>query len=131
MTTYTQALDVALELGRPASSTDETAQWEAWIARVERALRRGFRAASLDLDQRILDGLLDAADVVDVVVARVVDKINNPTGVTSVTRSIDDASITTRREGVSSNDPLAVTDAEWASLLPQVSHARAFSIMPS
>lgn len=130
---YATASDVAVELGRPASSVAETDQWDAWLARVERAIVRGFRRAGLVLDVQV--GLEDptADEVQDVVVAAVVRKIQNPTwGESSYTRSLDDASVTTRREGVGSSDPLDLLDGEWTSLLPaKPNTARAFSIMPS
>lgn len=129
---YATAADVEIEIGRPASSTAETAQWEAWLERVERTIRRRFTRAGYDLDDQVAMNEPSEADVIDVEVARVVDKANNPSGYTSTTRSIDDASVTTRREGVESGDGLTITDAEWESLLPTPpKRARAFSIMPS
>lgn len=129
---YATASDVETELGRSATSTAETAQWEAWLERVERAIRRRFTREGYDLDDQIAVDAPSVSDVVDVEVARVVDKANNPAGYTSTTRSVDDASITTRREGVESSEGLTITDAEWASLLPvPPRRARAFSILPS
>ncbi|VXC08559.1 Gp19/Gp15/Gp42 family protein [Aeromicrobium sp. 9AM] len=133
---YASASDVEVELGRPAVSAAETAQWEAWLERVERAIRRRFTREGYDLDVQVALDAPTEEDVIDVEVARVVDKINNPTSSTSTTttRSVDDASIsnTTRREGVDTGEALTITDAEWVSLLPvRPRRSKAFSILPS
>ena len=133
---YATASDVEVELGRSATSAAETAQWEAWLDRVERAIRRRFTREGYDLDEQISLDAPSESDVIDVEVARVVDKINNPTSSTSTTttRSVDDASVsnTTRREGVETGEALTITDDEWASLLPVApQRAKAFSILPS
>ncbi len=128
---YATASDVEVELGRPAASVAESAQWEAWLDRVERAIVRRFTREGYVLDDQIAAGAPTEQDLIDVEVARVVDKVNNPAGYTSVTRSVDDASVTTRREGVESSDGLSLTKADWASLLPVVANrAKAFSLMP-
>jgi hypothetical protein len=127
--TYATATNVAVELGRPASSADETAQWEAWLARVERTIERRFTRAGLVLaDQVALDDPT-AEDVADAEVAAVIRKITNPLGLTSVTRTIDDGTVTTRREGAEDADGLALTAEEWDILLPSTS-AAAFSTRP-
>ena len=129
---YAQTTDVETELGRPASSAAETDQWQAWLDRVERSIERAFRSAGLVFEDEIVgDDGLTVANVVDVEVSAVLRKIQNPSwGVTSTTRSIDDASITTRREGVGGeDDPLALTPGEWRILLPD-SDAGAFSTRP-
>lgn len=129
---YASASDVETELGRSAYSPDETAQWEAWLERVERSIRRRFAREGYDLDAQIDLDAPSPDTVIDVEVARVVDKANNPGGYTSTTRSIDDASITTRREGVENGDGLSITVVEWASLLPVAPRrSRAFSVLPS
>lgn len=133
---YATASDVETELGRSATSAAETAQWEAWLERVERAIRRRFTREGYDLDDQVTLDVPSESDVIDVEVARVVDKVNNPTSSTSTTttRSIDDASIsnTTRREGVETGEALTITDAEWLSLLPvKPRRSQAFSILPS
>jgi hypothetical protein len=117
---YAEVTDVARELGRAAANPDESEQWAAWIDRVERSIVRRFARAGLDLDEQVLLDNPSADDVADVEVARVVDKIRNPnTRQTSVTRSVDDGSITYRNEGGDyDTDPLAITAAEWAILLP-------------
>lgn len=129
---FATASDVEIELGRSADSEIETGQWEAWLERVERSIRRRFTREGLNLDEQIQLGAPAIEDVIDVEVARVVDKANNPAGFTSMTRSIDDASITTRREGADSGDALTITDDEWLSLLPAIPRtAHFFSILPS
>lgn len=129
MATYATAADVETELGRTASSPAETAQWEAWLDRVERSIRRAFTRAGLDLDTQV--GLDDptADDVKDVEVAAVIRKIQNPAGLSSTTRQLDDGSITTRRDYGADGDPLALTSDELAQLLPDVSSG-AWSVRP-
>lgn len=119
--TYAVPADVETELGRAASSATETAQWTAWLARVERAIVRRFTRAGLVLADEITKGTVATDDIKDVEVAAVIRKVTNPTGLTSVTRSIDDGSITTSRPA-DPGDPLDVTDEEWASLLPVLDH---------
>ena len=114
--------------GRPAASPEEAAKWEAWLERVERSIVRRFARAGLVLADEIAAGTLTVQDVADVEVAAVLRKIDNPGGVTSVTKSVDDASITTRRE-ISSGDPLALTADEWTQLLPAVASS-AWSTRP-
>lgn len=127
---YAQASDVEVELGRPASSETETAQWEAWLDRVERSIERGFRRSGLVLDDQIALDDPTAQDVMDVEVAVVIRKIQAPDwGVTSTTRTIDDASITDRREGGTVGDPLDLNNDDWTSLLPG-SDSGAFSTRP-
>lgn len=118
--TYATADDVAIELGRPASSPVEEAQWVAWLERVERSIARRFTQAGLVLADQVALESPTADDVRDVEVAAVLRKIDNPKGFTSVTRSIDDGTLTTRREGPGvDGDPLAITADEWAILLPR------------
>ena len=127
--TYATDSDVAVEIGRPAASAEETAQWNAWLARVERAIVRRFARAGLVLADQVTAGNPTADDVKDAEVAAVVRKITNPLGLTSVTRTIDDGTVTTRRDGVDEVDGLALTEAEWEALLPSTS-AAAFSTRP-
>lgn len=128
---YADPSDVAVELGRPISSItpEESAQWQAWLDRVERAIERGFRRAGLVLADQIALGDPTEQDVIDVEVSRVVDKVNNPKKITSVTRSVDDASITERNESDETGDPLDLTDLDWQTLLPNDDRA-AFSTRP-
>ena len=132
---YAQASDVEADLGRPASSATETAQWELWLDRVERSIERVFRRNGLVLDDQVALDDPTADDVVDVEVAAVVRKIQNPVwGRTSSTRTIDDASITDRsfEGGGSDSNPLDLTGDEISGLLPAGrKKARAFSILPS
>lgn len=118
MATYAQVTDVEVEVGRPARSAAETAQWTAWLDRVERAIIRRFERAGLVLADQVAAGDPTAEDVQDVMVAAVLRKIANPNGTTSVTRSVDDASITTRHEREADTDPLELTPVELEALLP-------------
>ena len=128
---YAGISDVEAELGRPAASEAEETQWEAWLNRVERAIVRGFRQAELVLDDQLALDDPTVYDVIDVEVAAVVRKIQNPTwGVTSTTRTIDDASITDRRDGGDAGgDPLYLTADDWDTLLPGT-NTGAFSTRP-
>jgi hypothetical protein len=128
---YAATSDVAAALGRPAASEDEDAQWQAWLDRVERSIERAFRRQELTLEDQLALDDPTVLDVTDVEVAAVVRKIQNPVwGVTSTTRSVDDAAVTTRREGADgSADPLALTLDEWSALLPG-SENTAFSTRP-
>jgi hypothetical protein len=131
--TYAITDDVAKQLGRPASGNDEIDQWDAWLAVVEREIKRGFKRAGYDLDTQVNLGAPSADDVSDVKIAAVIRKIQNPIfGETSYTRSIDDASETRRSEGIGTIDPLALTSSQWATLLPVGrKSSRAFSVLPS
>lgn len=126
--TYASVSDVEVELGRAASSTEEAMQWDAWLERVERSIVRRFTRAGLVLADQVMLSDPSAGDIKDVEVAAVIRKIQNPTGVTSVTRSVDDASVTTRREGTSDTG-LDLSDSEWDLLLP-FGDSEAFSTRP-
>lgn len=132
--TYAIPDDVAVELGRSASSlTDqERAQWQAWLSRVERSIGRAFKRGGFDLNEQISFGEVLSADVVDVEIAAVIRKIQNPTwGESSVSTTIDDGSITRRREGGSADvDPLDLLDSELSDLLPTRTSG-AFSTRPA
>lgn len=132
---YATPSDVAVELGRPFDSVSEAekSQWTLWLDRVERTIRRRFTREGYVLDEQVGLGRPAAEDVQDVVIARVVDKIQNPnTRQSSYTKSVDDASATIRYEGANAGDPLLLTDDEWASLLPaRPNRPKAFSVMPS
>lgn len=126
--TYADVNDIEVELGRTASSGPEQAQWTAWLERVERNIIRRFARAGLVLADQVSLGDPTADDVKDVEVAALIRKITNPNGLTSVTRNLDDGSLTTRREGVDDTG-LSLTDAEWDLLLP-FGDAAAFSTRP-
>lgn len=127
---YATSEDVAVQLGRSASSAAEGEQWDAWLATVERSIRRHFSRAGFDLDAQVAAGEPSAEEVADVEVAAVIRKIQNPTwGETSYTKSIDDGSVTRRREGGDGGDPLSLLDGELSNLLP-VRHSNAFSTRP-
>lgn len=125
--TYATPTDVAKEMrGSTSVSATEAVQWPIWLESVERTIRRRFKRAGYELDEQVGEGDPLAADVVDVEVAAVIRKIGLVETNQSIrpgmsrTRSVDDASITDRNDGRidPDYDPLALTDAEWASLLP-------------
>lgn len=127
---YAQASDVETELGRPASSSAETDQWDAWLDRVERSIERAFRRSGLVLADQIDLGDPTEQDVIDIEVGAVIRKIQNPVwGRTSSTRSIDDAQVTDRAESDPTGDPLALTLDDLNALLP-AGDAAAFSTRP-
>lgn len=136
MSTYGTPEMVAVELGRPASSVTEVERlrWARWLDRVERRIEIRFAALGLDLAEIIADPsqLLTANAVAAVEVAVVARKAINPEGLTSTTVSIDDGSVTRRREGVDVDASLDLNETEWAELLPGESRrTRVFSVMPS
>lgn len=125
---YATPDDVVVELGRPASSVEETNQWQAWLDRVERSIERAFRRAGLVLDDQLALDDPTVADVIDAEVAAVIRKIDMPkVGRTSTSRAVDDVTITDRWEGDTYG--LDLTDEEWNSLLPG-SDSQAFSTRP-
>lgn len=121
--TYATPEDVAKELrGSTSVTAAEAVQWQAWLDRVERAIRRGFTRAGLDLSNQISLGDPTADDAKDVEVAVVIRKIQNPKwGETSSTVSVDDGSVTRRREGGDGGDPLELLAGDWSQLLPGAS----------
>ena|SRR5690625_118202 len=120
--TYGTVEQVATELGRAVDSiTDlERDQWQQWLDQVERNIAARFRRLGLVLSDQVALGDPDAETVADVEVAVVARKIRNPEGTTSTTVSIDDGSVTKRREGGKIDDLgyLRLTDWEWDTLLP-------------
>ena len=123
---YTTVARVALELGvpTPAAGSTQAQQWAGWIDRVEASIARRFARAGLDLAQQITAGdpTQDAlASVVAAVVARHV-RVEKLEGLTSTTVSVDDGSVTKRREGAAAGDgaSLALTDAEWDEIMPTI-----------
>lgn len=128
---YGTTTQVATELGRlPESVTaTETVQWQQWLDRVERTISARFSRSGLVLSDQVAAGDPVAESVADVEIAAVVRKIENPAGDTSTTISIDDGSVTRRKEGAGTVVGLDLTDAEWALLLPS-SATGAFSVRP-
>ena len=129
MPTYADVTDVATRLGRPISTAEEIAQVSAWLEDVEATIVARFLRAGLVLADQIALDDPSLATVVRIESAAVIRKMENPTGITSVTRSIDDASVTERREGATTSS-LGLLDAEWQDLLPG-SVGGAFSTRPS
>ena len=128
--TYATPADVAVELrGSTTVSTEEQAQWQQWLDRVERDISRAFRRRGLYLNDQIAKGDPDADTVKDIEVAAVARKVENPSGDTSTTVSIDDGSVTRRKEGAGTVAGLDLTNDEWAKLFPAMTSG-AFSIRP-
>lgn len=129
--TYGTVAEVATEMGRlPESVTAaESAQWQQWLDDVELAIVARFRRTGLDLAQQVSVGDPSVALVARVERAAVVRKIDNPSGDTSTTITVDDGSVTRRKEGAGTFMGLDLTDAEWALLLPATSTG-AFSTRP-
>lgn len=124
---------VAHELGLLLASVPAArqAQWQHWLGVVERSIENRFRRAGLDLDEQIQLGTPTQGDVADVEVAAVARKARNPSGSTSKTVTVDDGTLTTRREGLPDVDPLELTDAEWGKLFPDApEESTAFSTRP-
>ena len=131
--TYASVEQVAVELGRSASSiTDiERDQWQQWLDQVERDIILRFRRAGYVLADQIALGDPPLETVADVEIAVVARKVRNPEGTTSTTVSIDDGSVTKRREGARVEDlgSLQLTAGEWDRLLP-VGRAEGWSTRP-
>lgn len=127
--TYADVSDIERELGRPPASAAQSDQWSAWLERVERTIVRRFTRVGLVLADQIVLNNPSEADVKDIEVAAVIRKIENPNGITSVTRTLDDGSLTTRREGAA-DAGLALLGSEWDLLLP-FGDRSAFSTRPS
>ena len=139
--TYAIPDDVAVDLRGSAEHTDiEATQWQAWLDRVERQIRRRFKQLGHDLDTQIANGDPEIDDLVDVEVEAVVRKVRSTEAAgqmapgTSRTLTIDDGSITDRNDGRVDSDynALDLTEAEWDRLLPagRRGRARVFSVMP-
>lgn len=128
---YATTTQVATELGRlPESITDaEEAQWQQWLDDVELAIVARFQRTGLNLSEQVAFGDPSVALVARVERAAVVRKIQNPAGDTSTTITVDDGSVTRRKEGAGTFIGLDLTDAEWDSLLPDVVR-EAFSTRP-
>lgn len=110
--------DVAVALGRPTSSEDEQAQIEWWLSGIELIIGARLGDVTL-LDQ----GLLKYVEV-EAVVAKV---RRSGTNESSITTTVDDATITKRYENsVSAGD---VWDDLWR-LLDSDAGGGAFSVRP-
>jgi hypothetical protein len=129
--TYATTDQVATGLGRLPESVppSQMAQWEQWLGDVESDIAAEFRRRGLSLTERVDAGDPSADAVARVERDAVIRKIQNPTGDTSTTVSVDDASVTRRKEGVATALGLDLTDAEWDRLLP-VLVSDAFSTRP-
>jgi len=112
--TYATPQDVADELGRPIPTDPvEIAQINRWLGRAENMIRGRIP----DLDTRATDAAF-AALVVDVEAAAVARRVQNPEGLRSVTKTIDDGTVTKVRDQVLSDGQLRILDEEWDLLLP-------------
>lgn len=132
--TYATVDSVAVELGRSTTSvTDaESAQWQQWLDDVELDIAARFQRSGLNLGEQVSVGDPTIALVARVERSAVVRKIQNPNGDTSTTVTIDDGSVTRRKEGAGTVYGLDLTDAEWSLLLPVAGESpAAFSVMPS
>ena len=131
--TYATIAQVATELGRTVESVSspESAQWQQWLEQVERTIEARFRRLGMTLAGQVALDDPGAETVADVEVAVVARKVRNPEGTTSTTVSIDDGSVTKRREGGKIDDLgyLRLTDWEWDLLLPS-GRADAWSTRP-
>lgn len=125
---YADVSDVALRLGRPISEPLEVAQVEVWLDDVESIIEARFLRSGLVLADQVDDNDPTLATIVRIEAEAVVRRIQNPVfGLTSVTRSVDDASVTERREGETYSGWLI--DADWEDLFPTV-NSQAFSTRP-
>lgn len=126
---YAVLNDVAVRLGRPIIKADEIAQVTAWLTDIESVIVARFARNGLVLSTQIALNNPSLETVVRVEASAIVRKLSNPTGLTSVTRSVDDSSVTERREGGGPIGGLDLLDGEWNDLLPSVTSG-AFSTYP-
>jgi len=112
--TYATVQDVADELGLPSIPTDQIPQVTGWLRRIEATIKTRVT----DLDARITAGTLDLEIVVGIEAAAVARKADNREGLRSVTRSVDDGTVTKVRDSAFSDGQLRITDDEWSLLLP-------------
>jgi len=125
---YATITNVTERLGRPISDPLEVAQVNAWLTDIEDRIVARFLRSGLVLADQIALGDPTLATVVRVESDVVIRRIYQPQpGRTSVTRSVDDASVTDRWEGQTADAGLTVS--EWSDLLPRVSSG-AFSTRP-
>ena len=125
---YAVLNDVAVRLGRPIIKAEEIAQVGAWLTDIESVIVARFTRAGLILAAQVALDNPSIATLIRVEAATVIRKMSNPTGLTSVTRSVDDASVTERRDGATASG-LGLLDEEWEQLLPD-STSGAFSTRP-
>ena len=123
---YATVNDVEVRLGRPPANLAESEQWGAWLTDVESIIDERVGG----LDQAVTDGRITLGLIVMIEANAVVRRINNPDPtLISTTRTIDDASVTTRREGGATTDDAWLTAYEWGLLIPASSND-AFSTRP-
>src|SRR5699024_12833817 len=109
-------------LGRSPSPSSDSARLQGprRLAQGGRSIAARLRRGGLDLAAQVALGGPEAGTVADVEVAVVARKVRTPEGTTSTTVSVDDGSVTKRREGSKIDDLgyLRLTDWEWDTLLP-------------
>lgn len=118
---YATPTDISTRLGRPFSDADETAQVTAWLDDVEASILERLP----DFMDRIAAGSPSLQTAIAVISAVVIRKINNPTG--KLQERVDDYSYGLTAAAASAD--LALTDAEWARLMPAAASG-AFSVRP-
>ena len=123
MSTTVTPADVAVELGLPTPlDAQQSGQFEGWIARVERMIRRRANQVGVPWDD------VDLETLDDVVLLAVTQHARNPDGVESYDVSVDDGR-EMRRFRAGSGE-LTITDLWWSWLFPDVPASGAFSVRP-
>lgn len=110
--------DIAVELGRPTPTSEQSAQWASWIAQARFLI--GARLGSVDG--------LDAETVDYVVLQAVAAHVRNPENATQVDVSVDDASVSRRYQ--SGAGRVTILDEWWDLLAPAGGSSGAFTISP-
>lgn len=124
---YATIQDVADELGRTAfTDPAEIAQLNAWLRRANAAIK----VRVPDLDARVDSGSLSAEVVASIEAAAVARKAQNPKGLRSVMRSVDDGSIQETVDSTRSDGVIRIMDDEWMLLLGRQTRG-AFSVRPA
>lgn len=124
---YATATDVSDRLGRPLTDVEQV-QVAAWLEDVSSTIEARFTRLGFVLADRVAIDSPSLATLVRIESEVVIRRLSQPRpgGPSSVTRSIDDGSLTQRWERPT---PWTLTDEEWADLLP-ARLSSAFSIRP-
>lgn len=116
---YAEPNDVRLRLGRSTTSLEDDVI-TAWLRDSLRYIKRGFQRNGLDLAAQVAANDPARQDLVDVQAEAVAERLRgfDPENLTSVTKSIDDGSITKRREGKAADKYDWLNHTQWDELLP-------------
>lgn len=113
--------NIAVALGRPTPTGEQSAQWTYWIGQALRIIHARSVRLGVDPDS------LDEETLDSVVVRAVVAMVRNPDDATQVSVSVDDGNMA--RTYRSSDGEVSIKDRWWDELgLLEASGTEAFSI---